>query len=79
MDTKSMMWIFIGLLLVAGGIVSSLREGKDHAARSPRPAVVADRPLPAAQAAPEKNLDTGFTIDPIKGLRRKDENVKYFQ
>lgn len=75
MDTKSVMWVIIGLILIFAGIVSSLRENRDHPANSAKP-IVLESPQPAP--AVKKDIDTGFTIDPIRGLRRKDANEKYF-
>ncbi len=73
MDIKSVMWIILGIILILGGIVSSLEQEKSHPAAAPRPVTV--EPAPAKS---EKDLDTGFFIDPIKGLRRKEANEKYF-
>ena len=71
MDAKALIWTVLGLLLILGGIVSSLREGREAPRQEARP--------PVAAPPAEKKFDTGFTIDPVKGLSRKDENVEYFK
>ncbi len=85
MDTRSLMWIILGAILVLGGIVSSLTDGNNpprkNEVRPPveRPAqerLSDERPVPAAKA---DKFNTGFSIDPIKGLKRKDENADYFK
>lgn len=78
MDTRALMWIVVGVILLLGGIVSSLKEGRQAPAR-PAPPIV-QTPVPVSSAGPaEKKFDTGFSIDPIRGLKRKDENVEYFK
>lgn len=85
MDTRSLMWIILGAILVLGGIASSLTDGNNPPSKSEsRPPVerlaqerVSDeRPVPAAKT---DKFNTGFSIDPIKGLKRKDENAEYFK
>ncbi len=78
MDTRSLMWIILGVILLVGGIASSLKEGKRGPSRPPRAIVQPQSPIPSAPPQ-EKKFDTGFSIDPIKGLKRKDENVEYFK
>lgn len=72
MDAKALIWTILGLLLILGGIVSSLRESGEAPRQEARPPV-------AVPPAVEKKFDTGFSIDPVKGLSRKDENVEYFK
>jgi hypothetical protein len=85
MDTRSLMWIIFGAILVLGGIISSLTDGKNPPSKSgSRPPIERpvqerlsdERPVPAAKA---DKFNTGFSIDPIKGLKRKDENAEYFK
>lgn len=79
MDTRALMWIILGAILVLGGVVSSLEQGKEAKSRGPRiEPLRSEAPLPAEKPV-KKDLDTGFVIDPIKGLKRKDENVEYFK
>lgn len=78
MDTRAIMWIIIGVILILGGITSSLREGKNH---PPKPVPQVEAPVKSTFVEPsaDKKFDTGFSIDPVKGLRRKDENQEYFK
>ena len=94
MDTKALMWIILGLILILGGVTASLKEGK-RPAQAPSSSVSAQKNLPASFAADQNSrltptttrsaadsgdkFDTGFQIDPIRGLRRKDQNQEYFK
>lgn len=93
MDTKALMWVILGVILILAGITSSLREGRSTSAPSAERAVTVPResstlfagkpeeasPPPRTPAASAKKIDTGFDIDPIRGLRRKDQNEEYFK
>lgn len=108
MDTKAIMWVFLGLVLILAGITSSLKEGKQPVSQTapqaasrqnslttpttpspadsflrsnPRqsPSAASDTLSVQPQSSSDKKFDTGFTIDPIKGLRRKDQNEEYFK
>jgi hypothetical protein len=79
MDTRALMWIILGAILVLGGVVSSLEQGKEAKSREPRPEVLQSEAPLAVEKPARKDVDTGFVIDPIKGLKRKDENAEYFK
>jgi hypothetical protein len=81
MNTKALMWVILGLILIFGGLMSSVTESRKLKSREPRPQTIAETAVPseAVTAPSKKEFNTGFSIDPIKGLKRKDENAEYFR
>lgn len=82
MGTRTIMWLFLGGILLMAGLISSLRGDKDAPVRdASSAAAVRLTPERLSDARPAASkVDTGFSIDPIKGLRRKDDqNQSYFK
>jgi hypothetical protein len=80
MGTRTIMWLFLGAILLIAGLISSVRDGKDGPVRRMPTQEVRVIPQRLSDARPAVKADTGFMIDPIKGVRRKDDqNADYFK
>lgn len=79
MGTRSVMWIVVGVILLVGGLLTSLRDGQRPSGNArtaeSKPRVV-ER---LSDQRPAERAGTGLGIDPVRDPKQKDRNADYFR